>query len=116
MGVMSAAGVTLEFDDRVLTHLQVVIIQRFRRGESFALSWVTDVLDGSGRGSLWLTPSAPIFFRFDSTRVPPVDKAWVEALLSSSGSARGLVVVDPEGTPVHPGRHSSHAFTSQIGR
>lgn len=34
---------TAEFDDRLLTHLQIVIGMKLRRGESFMFSWKDDV-------------------------------------------------------------------------
>jgi hypothetical protein len=94
---MAYAGTTVEFDDRVLTHLQVVIVQKFRRGESFPISWLDDVEIGDGRSALWLTPTVPVRFRFDGARVPPIDKAWIARLMQSADSARGLVVTDAEG-------------------
>ena len=94
---MAYAGATVEFDDRVLTHLQVVIVQKFRRGESFPMSWLDDVAIGDGRSALWLTPRVPVFFRFDGSRVPAVDRAWIARLSQSADSARGLIVTDADG-------------------
>jgi hypothetical protein len=97
---MAYAGTTVEFDDRVLTHLQVAIVQKFRRGESFPISWLDDVAIGDGRSALWLTPTVPVFFKFDGSRVPAVDRAWIARLLQSADSARGLVVTDADGVLV----------------
>jgi hypothetical protein len=87
----------VEFDDRVLTHLQVVIVQKFRRGESFPMSWVDDPSAGDGRSAMWLTPMVPIFFKFDGSRVPTIDQAWIDLLARSAESPRGLVVTDASG-------------------
>lgn len=38
MGSIAYAGAVIEFEDRLLTHLHVVITQKFRRGESFPMS------------------------------------------------------------------------------
>ena len=100
MGTLSYAGVVVEFDDRVLTHLQIVILQKFRRGESFPMSWIDDVQIGAGRGTIWLTPAVPIYFRFEGSRVPAVDQAWIDVLAASAGGPRGLVVTDAAGVPI----------------
>ncbi len=40
---------TVDFDDRTLAHLQVVIGTKLRRRESFLLSWSDDGQDGERR-------------------------------------------------------------------
>lgn len=115
MGTLTYAGSTVEFDDRLLTHLQVVIVQKFRKGESFPMSWVDDAAAGQGRSAMWLTPTVPIFFRFDGSRVPTLDQAWIEVLARSAESPRGLVVTDAAGklvrssVPGHRSAASHHA-------
>jgi hypothetical protein len=100
MGTMTYAGSTVEFDDRVLTHLQVVIVQKFRRGEAFPMSWLDDAAIGDGRSAIWMTPTVPVFFKFDGSRVPTIDPAWIGRLAQSADSARGLIVTDGEGALV----------------
>ena len=39
----------VEFDDRVLAHLQLVIGTKLRRGEGFFLNWKDDPSVGDGR-------------------------------------------------------------------
>lgn len=97
MGTLTYAGSVVEFDDRVLTHLQVVIVQKFRRGESFPMSWMDDAAAGDGRRTMWLTPTVPMFFRFDGSRVPALDQSWIDVLTRSAESPRGLVVTDASG-------------------
>jgi hypothetical protein len=94
---MTFEGETVDFDDRVLTHLHVVVMQKFRRGESLLVSWVDDRAIGGGRSAIWLTPTVPIRFRFDGVRVPPIDRTWLRRLATSADSADGLVVSDAEG-------------------
>jgi hypothetical protein len=114
VGTLTYAGSTVEFDDRVLTHLQVVIVQKFRRGDAFPMSWIDDATAGQGRRAMWLTPTAPIFFRFDGSRVPTIDEAWIELLARSAESPRGLVVTDAAGKlvrssgPVHGAAAAHH--------
>jgi hypothetical protein len=97
MGTLTYVGSTIEFDDRTLTHLQVVIMQKFRRGESFPMSWVDSPAIGDGRSAMWLTPTTPIFFKFDGSRVPAIDQAWIDRLSRSAESPRGLIVTDADG-------------------
>lgn len=85
------------FDDRVLAHLQVVIVAKLRRQESFAFSWSNAREDGSGRASVWLHPAIPLVFTFHGSRVPTLSRAWIDALMSSANSSGGLRVV-PEPT------------------
>ena len=39
MGSLTYDGIVVQFEDRVLTHLQIVIVQKLRKGESFLMSW-----------------------------------------------------------------------------
>jgi hypothetical protein len=101
MGTLTYDGAVVEFEDRLLTHLHVVIMQKFRRGQAFPMSWLEPVAAGSGRSSLWLTPNLPIFFKFAGSRVPAVDQEWVDRLMQSADSARGLIVTLADGTLAH---------------
>ena len=97
MGVLTYDGTRVEFDDRVLTHLQIVIVQKFRRGESFLLSWKDGVAVGSGRASLWLTPNAPVYFKFFGSRVPEINREWLALLSESADGPQGLLVIGEDG-------------------
>lgn len=101
MGSLSTNEVFVEFDDRTLTHLQLVIVQRFRRGEGLMLSWVDSVGIGSGRGAAWLSPFTVVQFRFDGSRLPPIDERWVRLLHEAADSGHGLVVADVDGRLIH---------------
>jgi hypothetical protein len=94
---MTFDGETVDFDDRVLTHLHVVVMQKFRRGECLLMSWVDDRAIGGGRSAVWLTPTVPIRFEFGGTRVPPIDRSWLRRLAVAADSAEGLVVADADG-------------------
>jgi hypothetical protein len=103
VGTLRYDGREIEFDDRLLTHLQVVIIQKFRRGESFAMSWARSLALGSGRSSAWMVPSLPVVFIFTTTRVPAIDRDWLQALSESAGSSQGLVVRHQDGSIAQEG-------------
>ncbi len=88
---------TIDFGDRVLAHLQVVIGVKLRRGESFQFSWVDDPAIGNGRSSIWLSPALPLSFNYYGGRAPNVNPAWIEALMISANSTAGLrMVPEPE--------------------
>src|ERR1700712_1733656 len=93
MGILMYGGPRTEihFDDRALTHLQIVITAKLRRQESFVFSW-TDAADiGSGRSSIWLDPSSTLFYRFFGSRVPAINRAWIDQLMDSANSGSGLL-------------------------
>ena len=89
--------ITAEFDDRTLTHLQVVIWSKLRRGEHFAFTF-GDEAPPAQRTSVWCSPTIPMVFQFDQS-----DPAELADLVSSSShrvlsSAAGLrPLQEPEG-------------------
>lgn len=103
MGALIYDGTEVEFEDRLLAHLHVVIVQKLRRGESFCFSWRDQHAVGGGRSSLWLHPSIPLYFKFYGSKQPVLNREWIQALTLSSNSSLGLIVT-PEGEP---------AFTAQ---
>lgn len=92
MGLLTYDGIEVEFDDRLLAHLHVVIVQKLRRGESFCFTWRDELTSGGGRSSLWLHPSIPLHFKFYGSRSPVLNRAWIATLSLSSNSSQGLVV------------------------
>lgn len=80
---------SLPLDDRILAHLQVVVVSKLRRRESFAL---TVTLDGSEVVS-WIGPATPLEFVYSGNRRPLLNRAWLEQLAESASSNRGLVVL-----------------------
>jgi hypothetical protein len=97
------SGTRVEFDDRLLTHLEIVVVNKLRRGESFLLSWRDGVAIGSGRAAIWLTPGVPVSFRFTTSRVPEIDREWIALLAAGDAESLGLVVVEEDGTPAQSG-------------
>lgn len=83
-------GMAVDIDDRSLAHLQVVITSKLRRGECFLFSW-TDALDaGSGRSSVWLGPSIPLYFRYVHGGASGVNREWLAELMASANGSSGL--------------------------
>lgn len=97
MGTLTYDSTNIEFDDRLLAHLQIVIVNKLRRGESFVMSWRDSVDVGDGRSAIWLDPSIPLYFKFDGSRVPSIDRDWLGRLGASADGTRGLIVVNEEG-------------------
>ena len=57
-----APPASYDLDDRTLAHVELVVVAKLRRNESFALT-----LDGKGgkRSTLWINSAATLRFDFD---------------------------------------------------
>lgn len=88
----------ISFEDRALTHLQIVITAKLRRKESFVFSWNDSLELGSGRSSIWLDPSSTLFYHFLGSRVPSINREWIDALMASANSGGGLFFVPEPGS------------------
>lgn len=97
MGSLTYGRWTVEFDDRLLAHLQLVIVQRLRNQERFVMSWIDGVETGSGRSAIWLHPEGDLSFHFAGTRLPEINEEWARQLTESARSSRGLVVTTEDG-------------------
>jgi hypothetical protein len=86
--------VEFKFEDRVLAHLQVVISAKLRRGESFFFSWFEEPAVGSGRHAVWINAGIPLVFSFNGSRVPTLNKAWLEEMAIAAGSNQGLILLE----------------------
>lgn len=94
MGFMMYDGVNeFEFDDRVLAHLKFAIGIKLRRQESFFLNWTNEPDQGSGRVSIWISPTIPVMFRFSGSRPPMLNQQWVQLLVDLASTPRGMTVV-----------------------
>jgi hypothetical protein len=95
MGVLVYGGrQSIEFDDRLLAHLQIVIGSKLRRREGFCLSWKEEIGAGGGRATIWLDPAISLMFRYETASPLDINPEWLEALTLASNSPRGLVVVE----------------------
>ena len=110
------SAVKVDFEDRLLAHLQLVIGAKMRRGESFHFTWKDDATIGDGRITVWVHPRCSIVYKFYGSRKPRINRAWVDALLYTANSPTGLYAV-PEpaeyetgaGGPSIPGvTHEAH--------
>jgi hypothetical protein len=98
----AAPAITIE--DRVLKHLQAVMIMKLRRDEPFAFNW--DAEPGIGEdtehpnaahGTIWISQGSQLYFRYDGARQDKLNPEWIEALTKAAYSPRGLwAVPEPE--------------------
>ena len=105
MGTLAYGNTDLQIDidDRVLAHLQIVIVAKLRRNEGFPFTWRETLPAPNGRRTIWLHPSIPLYFSFDAVDLPPINRSWLEVLTMASNTASGLRVVDePEEQPPGP--------------
>lgn len=92
-------GVKVEIEDRALTHIQLVISAKLRRGEAFAFSWREDASVGGGRTTVWVHPGSSIVYKYYGGRQPAINRAWVDALAFTANAPTGLYLVhEPEET------------------
>ena len=85
-----------EFEDRTLAHLQVIIVNKLRRLESFPFTWNDD----RRMMTVWISPATPLAFVFHGNRRPKLNRAWLEELALVASSSGGLVVVPEPPMPI----------------
>ena len=81
----------IHLDDRVLAHLQIVVIDKLRRREAFALNLRSDGV----MVTMWLTSFSALQFIYEGNRQPRINWPWVE-LLAGEASLRGTLELLPE--------------------
>lgn len=97
MGSIQYDGLITHFEDRMLAHLQIVIVQKLMREEAFLMSWKDSMSAGDGRTAIWISPQTPITFKFLGSRVPEINKEWLQRLGESANSTTGLIVTMEDG-------------------
>ena len=111
MGTLRYDGLVVEFDDRLLMHLQIVMIEKIRRGESFLLSWRDDRGGGHAGSAAWIHPAQNLFFSFTGQGDRTINWAWLERMRESAGSDEGLrVMQEPRSA-----RNDSSARSASFG-
>jgi hypothetical protein len=102
MGTLKYDGTSVDFDDIVLAHLEIVIVQKLRRQETFLMTWQEPKESGGGRTGIWIHPTAMMTFHFATGDKPDIDRAWLQTLMDSANSLMGMFVSDVGGEAVHP--------------
>lgn len=80
---------TLDVEDRLLSHLRLVVMNKFRRGESFMLQ--APHAD-HGTLSIWMHPSAPLVMQFYGGRQPQIDNTLIEEMMQQASGPEGLTL------------------------
>jgi hypothetical protein len=99
VGVLYYGDEEFELDDRVLTHLQIVISTKLRRREDFFLTWALPVERGSGRHAIWIDNGVPIHFFYSGSRNVSINREWIESMINSAGRASGLLLTEEPSPP-----------------
>lgn len=109
-------GLKADFEDRLLFHLQNVIIAKVRRGESFPFTWKDDISTGGGRTTVYVHRHSNLAFKYHGSRTPALNAAWLRALTSSANTVGGLYVcAEPVAeAPVEGARSSSTMFGETV--
>jgi hypothetical protein len=102
MGTVKYDGMSVEFDDLLLAHTQIAVIQKLRRQEPFLMTWQEPEALGGGRTGIWLHPTSALTFHFPTSVRPAIDNEWVTRLMESANSPMGMFVTDAHGEPAHP--------------
>jgi len=98
--IYGTPSISVEFDDRVLAHLKVVILAKLRRQESFTFSWEYTSAQGSGHSSIWLHPAIPLQFDFYGKKDPTLNRLWLEEMVQLANTPAGLrIIPEPTGQP-----------------
>lgn len=109
MGTLFYGQFDVDIDDRLLAHIQIVMVNKFRRGEALLMSWIDAPSIGDGRSAIWLNPHVPVYFKFLGSRAPGIDREWLAILTESADSSTGLVLQDEHRKLAHAagkrGRH-----------
>jgi hypothetical protein len=95
----SDSEIVIEFDDRALAHLQIVVGAKLRRHESFFFSWRDHEAVGNGRSSIWMDSAIPLYFKFSGGRMPLINRDWIRILTDSANSGQGLTYSEEPGVP-----------------
>ena len=81
------------FSDRELSHLRTVILGKLNLQESLVFTW----LDEGSQHSIWLHPTIPLHFEFETQVAPELNPLWTEQLLALANSPTGLrLIEEPE--------------------
>ncbi|WZH35551.1 MAG: ATP-dependent DNA ligase [Microbacterium enclense] len=86
----------VDIEDRLLSHLRIVVMNKLRRQEPFMRSMPHP---DHGQLSIWMHPSTPIVMQFYGSRPPSLDRDLIEEMMTDASG--------PDGLTITPGRRSS---------
>ncbi|MEJ6490762.1 ATP-dependent DNA ligase [Leucobacter sp. USCH14] len=98
MGSIRYDGLTIHFKEHLLAHMQVVIVQKIMRDESFLMSWKNGTSAGDGRTAIWIAPSTRLTFSFEESEMPDLDDEWLQRLGESANANTGMILTEKDGS------------------
>ena len=88
---------SFELDDRTLAHVELVVLAKLRRNESFALT--LDDAKG-GRSTIWINASSTLRLQFAEPGAD-INREWLEELIDSANTTAGMKIVpEPVKAPI----------------
>ena len=66
------------------------------------MSWRDSSDTGEGHSAIWIHPTQNLYFRFMGSKSPAINQEWIDALMTSANSARGLLVMREGSDPTAP--------------
>ena len=88
----------IDIDDRALTHLQVVILDKLRGNESFAF----DLWNSTHWCTMWVSRRTPLEFVYSGNRRVWLNREWLEEMADEVG-IHGTLRLIPEPIPAYQG-------------
>jgi hypothetical protein len=107
--LLYSSAPAIDIEDRVLRHLQAVIVAKLRRRENFAFNWDQEpgiggdaaYPDDGAHGTIWISDATPLYFRYDGPRLNGLNREWLTTLMVSANSNHGLrALQEPSRTDV----------------
>ena len=84
---------SFDIDDRTLAHVELVVLAKLRRNESFALT-IDEPKDA--RQTIWVNSSSTLRFQFGSA-ITEINREWLDELIDSANTTTGMSVLpEPE--------------------
>jgi hypothetical protein len=80
----------ITIEDRLLAHLEVVILSRLRRNNAFALRWVERAEVGDGRRTVWVHQDSDLYFEYDDAEQAELDRELLDRLAKAADTNTGI--------------------------
>jgi len=92
MGKLTYGAIQREIvmEDRLLAHLEVVVLARLRRNNPLTLRWVERDEDGDGRRTIWIHPGSDLYFEYTGAEHGELDRELLDTLVRAADSNSGI--------------------------
>ena len=85
---------SFQIDDRTLAHVELVMLAKLRRNESFAL---TIEGDAASRHTIWVNSAATLRFELESSTTD-INREWLDELIDSANTTSGMRILPEPAT------------------